>query len=102
MSLSTEQFDEMCDAAVESWRQSLPAVGNNAGPLTRQQKRQIERKARKYIEAMDRDLVERIKAEKRQHMMLSARSQFLHERLQIAYIDPTQEWVPPSQRGMIS
>lgn len=41
--------------------------------LSRQQKRQVERKARKYIEAMDRDLVERIKAEKRQHMFLTER-----------------------------
>ena len=64
--------------------------------LSRQQKRQVERKARKYIEAMDRDLVERIKAEKRGLMWAEATN------LYIRRIDPTLEYVPPSQRGMIS
>ncbi len=41
--------------------------------LTRQQKRQIERKARAYMAAVDADLVAKLKAERRELMPLFER-----------------------------
>jgi len=72
MSLSEQKFDQACDRAIAKWRQSLPPVGDNSGPLTRQQRRRIERQARKYIAARDADLIARLKAEKRGLMWFDA------------------------------
>jgi hypothetical protein len=64
--------------------------------LTRQQKRQIERKARAYMAAVDADLVAKLRAEKRSLIWFDASVAHIRS------IDPTIEYVPPSQSGMIS
>jgi hypothetical protein len=64
--------------------------------LSRQQKRQIERKARAYIDAMDRDLIARIRIEKRGLMWFDANMVYLRR------IDPTLEYVPHHERGLIA
>lgn len=64
--------------------------------LSRQQKRQIERKAHAYIDAMDRDLIARIKAEKRGLMHFDA------TRAYIRSFDPSIKLVRSSQRGLIA